>query len=97
MASPFVNGVFVDGPLKGKELLAALNQLGWTITMSTLTSLPYEKGGSTSTRSRHSARPMSLRVCASCASSRSRPYLPVGHSPDAPGLDNMGASNRGSV
>jgi hypothetical protein len=43
VASPYVTGVFVDGPLEGQELLTALNQLGWTITMSTLTSLPDRK------------------------------------------------------
>jgi hypothetical protein len=45
VSSDYVPGTFVDGPLEGQECLAALNQVGWTVTIGTLSSMPDSKSG----------------------------------------------------
>ena len=44
--SEYVTGLCADGPLEGQEVLQAMNQLGWTVTISTLTSTPGNNAGS---------------------------------------------------
>jgi hypothetical protein len=44
VASEYVKGICADGPLQGQDVLQAMNQVGWTVMISTLSSPPGNTG-----------------------------------------------------